>query len=241
MAERNSNGCGVKAHHAECLCDVEVTETAPIAYGLHEIWHMDLIMRTQNYGPPYTSADLAGMLEALAKGYDATRQVAGIDNRPEGLGLMRDELLGLLQRGHSIIDMPDTFNIPWGQVLMVLTDNVPSVVWTWDEQTWAKAETMITDPDGPSVAEFRDMMGVTRGVAAKMFKWYGQSGGVSAKKKRSDELTALIREHAHRPPAEVVDEVWRNGFADVTAREIWKRRRAVLRGPADTRVETMTA
>ncbi len=68
--EVESVGCGVVGHDEACLCDVVVTEVAPIRYGLHELPLVMEVSRRLSRGWPWTGGDIVDVMSVVLHVYD---------------------------------------------------------------------------------------------------------------------------------------------------------------------------
>lgn len=219
--------CGVTTHGDDCLCDVTIGEPTPINHPLNDIWHMDVIMRIKNLSAPFSSADLADMLEALGEAYDATRQVAGLAaEQIENIEEQRNEIAGLLQSGESIVDLPEILDVPFGRILQLLSRNRVTPWWAWDELKWIEVEGMIRDPDGgPSSYEAERILGIDDNTIIKLWKLYGRTEfGQSAKAKRDEKINQIIIDFHELPLAKLADVVAQQGITDISPQQLSNRR-----------------
>lgn len=181
--------CGVAKHDADCLCDVVIKEPVETAYGLLEVWHAQIVANAMGYKEGQTGAALAGFLEALASGYDATRQVVAQDEDwLEGTrdAEKREQITALLRSGVSIVDVPDMVHDSFIRVVATMTQAQPCVLWSWSERQWAEWEDALGD-GAVSVNQMAKRFSLTYRQADALRKAYGRERGHDARK------TALVR------------------------------------------------
>jgi hypothetical protein len=132
-------GCGVTDHADDCLCDVVVTEITPINFGGHEVDHADLVIKYRNLGAPWTSSDMAELIEALGRAAEAKALLK--DAIPDRLSTYTSAVKGLIAEGHSMIDIPNIIGLPLADCAAALmSGRTSAVVVTWSESDWLAFE-----------------------------------------------------------------------------------------------------
>lgn len=198
--------CGVRGHDDDCLCDVRLGPPMPITHHFTDVWHARIVADATGYREGDGGAALADFLEALAAGYDATRQVAEQDDDwlegtqdPD----RRAQIVELLQRGESIIDLPDILGDSFARIIATITRAQPSPVWAWPEVRWATFEDALQRPRLSLLALSKEY-GLTRSQVETLCGAYGR---LKAVKSRKDGTVAARRLFAERPDATTAELV----------------------------------
>lgn len=166
-------GCGEQDHDEECLCDVVITEPVRVRYHLKDTLHAGVIQRALGINKIDSPAKAGELMEALGKAYDACRRYDGIADEVPDMYNNRRKILGLLQAGESIIDIPKLVGLDFVDVVRVLTAGRATKLWLWDEATWAEVEDAVRSGIGRKLLARR--FGVEENQARTVLKWYGEN------------------------------------------------------------------
>lgn len=211
--------CGVPNHDHDCLCDVVVTDPVPIRYGV--TWHADVIARAKGLGVCETLDQQLDLLEAIMEGYEATCHMRGVEGFPNLE--RRDELIEILRDGRSILDAPTLMGLEWHEVMQLLTKNIASRVWTWDEQQWIDAETLMHAKPRPTLHDASVALGLHRETTKTLWDWYGAPafGRVSNKQRRVNKLAKLVERYQHEPVGAIVERCRKAGLDDTNPKKVY--------------------
>jgi hypothetical protein len=188
--------CGVAEHHTDCLCDVHLTQVAPIACAAKDVWHVDMIMRSQPEPDHWTGERFAELYSAVVAAYDASRRVAELgEHVGDRLISLKGKVIRHLQAGHSLTDVEASLGEPLARCVMALTNGTASRIWLWGEREWAEFETLLYSKSPMSARWLQRAAGLSSQHAAEnLIRCYGVEGtGDRTEAYNPDELDKTFR------------------------------------------------
>lgn len=145
-------------------------------YHFKDVWHAEIVATATGY-KGNGGGNLADFLEALAMGYDATREVAAQDDDwLEGVAhpTYRAAIVEQLRAGESIIDLPAILGDSFIRILAGITKAYPSILWTWGEARWAALEDQLNSAPAHNPTVLGRAFGITTDQAGALIKLYGK-------------------------------------------------------------------
>ncbi len=186
----------MNGHSAECLCDVIITTPVAVRYAFDQVWHADVVASAVGYDGESGGGQLADFLEALARGYDATRKLSGLDaDWLDGIGDLRNRVGALLTEGESIVDLPSVIGDSFARIVGAITQGQPNIIWSWDESTWLRLEGVLCSSEYHVAQSIAVAFGVTWDMADQLIHLYGKSGESERRTQRHEQINAILERH----------------------------------------------
>lgn len=150
--------CGVIAHPAACLCDVEVESPSPINFSLTQVLGSEF-MTNERWSYPWDATKFADYAETLLSAYDEWRHrqtktwLHGHAARERTVDReeLRSRIRELTTAGESMVDVPALLDMHPDEMWSVLQGGPRSPFREWGDLDWLRWESILRQhPRGAS-------------------------------------------------------------------------------------------
>jgi len=151
------------------LSDVHIKSETPLNYSFTDLPYADIICKAKNLGVPWTSQQLADLMEGLSAAHDAV-----IEYRKSGNphALQRSVVVSELQQCGSIHQTAERLGANFEDVVRQLSAQSPAKYWSWSDKEWRDFEAMIF-AEGMSVSAVAQTFSMKRNTVYRLLRSYG--------------------------------------------------------------------